>query len=148
MFQAAAVGQGAGGGLDLGQGRHRHPARLGQFAAIGGDHAGPAIGAVIAALGIDDDRHLGGAGAGDQLLRDPRGEHAFAVIGQHQGLGLAEIGGRPFNDFGLVAGGDLVSGFLVAAQDLLGAGDKTGLNRGRSVGDGLHMAFDGGFLTQ
>ena len=38
--------------------------------------------------------------------------------------GPAEIGGRPFNDFGLVTGGNLVSGFLVTAWDLLGAATK------------------------
>ena len=71
-----------------------------------------------------------GAPLGDEFLQQPRGEDAFGVIGQHQGVEAGQAGVQKFSGRGLEGGGGRGSGLPVDAHHLLGGADDPGLPGG------------------
>lgn len=108
----------------------RQTARLRQFLAVGRDHRGATIARPVGALGVNHHRHATRARKFDQSRRYRLGQHALAIIRQHQRAGPGHlVGGRSGQPLQCQVG-DWGQRLVIGAQKLLVARDKAGLDGG------------------
>ena len=106
------------------------PVASASSAQSGTNRSAPAKRPGMSAARVHHHLAAGAAGGGDQPGRGIPGQHALAVVGQHHDGGRRHrIGGDPHEAVGQprVDGGAL---FMVGAEQLLAAGDETGLGGG------------------
>lgn len=133
---------------DPGIAGRRRACGLGKFLAIGRDDGSTRIARIVAALGIDDDRHPGRLRRRDRRRRDGGRQHALAIVGQNQHL---TVGKRRFergDQRRALCRVERGRGFAVGTQHLLAHGDEARLDGGDPAGNGAQPRIDTGMLRE
>ena len=120
-----------GGGV----GRGAQAGSLIEFLEVGLDHGSPGILAVVASLGVDDDRFSGITAGLDDALTASGGQEALCVVGKQNDIGGQYAFVEPGFEDGFRFGHVVETAFVVDAQKVAVAGDDACLLDGGVAGN-------------